>query len=190
MAWLREIDIWLIEQVLPAEPRYCALAVRLVGPAEADDLVQEAYARLLSLQTWQDIASPVAFTHQIIRNLALDRLRRASLVRIENVAALDLAAIADPAPDPHRVASAASDLARIVALVDQLPPQCRKVVRLRKFEGRSPREIAEMLGLSVSTVEKHLAKGLAAVTKGMAGDLAMPEERDRPGSWERRRPRA
>lgn len=190
MAWLREIDTWLIETVLPAAPRHRALAERLVGPAEADDLVQEAYARLLSIESWREIASPIAFTHQIIRNLAYDRLRRARLVRIENVAALDLAAIADPAPDPYRAASASSELARIVALVEALPPQCRRVVRMRKFEGRSPREIAETLGLSVSTVEKHLAKGLAAITKGLAGDLATPEERGRPGAWERRRPRA
>lgn len=190
MAWLREIDTWLIQQVLPAAPRHRALAERLVGAAEADDLVQDAYARLLSLPNWQEIASPVAFTNQIIRNLAYDRLRRASLVRIENVAALDLAAIADPAPDPYRAASASSELARIVALVDALPPQGRKVVRLRKFEGRSPREIAETLGLSVSTVEKHLAKGLAAITRGLAEGLATPEERDRLGAWEQRRPRA
>ena len=39
--------MWAIERVLPAAADYRKFATRLVGPDEADDIVQEAYARLV-----------------------------------------------------------------------------------------------------------------------------------------------
>jgi RNA polymerase sigma-70 factor (ECF subfamily) len=44
--------------------------------------------------------------------------------------------------------------------VDQLPPLCRRVFVLRKVYRLSHDEIAEVLGVSHSTIEKHVAKGL------------------------------
>jgi RNA polymerase sigma factor (sigma-70 family) len=186
LAWLRDIDRWLIDEVLPGATRYQALAARLIGAADADDLVQEAYAKLLSTQHWRGIASPVAFTLQIVRNLALDRLRRASIVRIQQVAALDETDVVDDAPDAHAILAARRELAQVVRMVDELPPQCRTVLRMRKFDGLSPQAIADSLGLSVSTVEKHLAKGVATIAKQRAAGLAPTHEGVRPRPWIRR----
>jgi RNA polymerase sigma-70 factor (ECF subfamily) len=44
--------------------------------------------------------------------------------------------------------------------ISALPPQCRRVFLLRKVQGLSQKDVAQRLGLSVSTVEKHLATGL------------------------------
>lgn len=44
--------------------------------------------------------------------------------------------------------------------INQLPEQCRKVFILKKVYGLSQREVAQKLGISESTVEKHVAKGL------------------------------
>jgi len=41
-----------------------------------------------------------------------------------------------------------------------LPPQCRRVYLMRKVYGMSHKEIAGQLGIAVSTVEKHLIKGV------------------------------
>lgn len=182
MNWLRDNDRWLIENVLPSAARYRALAGRLLGPGEADDLVQEAYAKLLTVSGWRSIANPVAFTLQVVRNLALDRLRRANVVRIDQFAAADLTGIRDDGPDPHMIAAERSEQDRLLALIAGLPRQCRKVTQMRLLEGYSTREIAEMLGLSVSTVEKHLTKGLVLLT-GAAADLAEPAAEDRPAQW-------
>jgi RNA polymerase sigma-70 factor (ECF subfamily) len=46
------------------------------------------------------------------------------------------------------------------AAVDQLPPLCRRVFVLRKVHKLTPAEISAVLGVSQSTIEKHVAKGL------------------------------
>jgi RNA polymerase sigma-70 factor (ECF subfamily) len=47
---------------------------------------------------------------------------------------------------------------RIEEAVSQLPEQQQKAFRLKRFEGRKTREIAELMGLSVKTIEMHLSK--------------------------------
>ncbi len=44
--------------------------------------------------------------------------------------------------------------------LEELPPQCRKVFVLSRFEEKKNREIAEELNISVKVVEKHISKGL------------------------------
>ena len=41
-----------------------------------------------------------------------------------------------------------------------LPPQCRKVFELSRFQEMKNREIAEELNISIKTVEKHISKGI------------------------------
>ena len=44
--------------------------------------------------------------------------------------------------------------------LEELPPQCKKIFMLSRFEERKNREIAEELNISVKVVEKHISKGL------------------------------
>ncbi len=169
MAWLREIDKWFAEAVLPSASVYRAYARKLTGDAvEAEDLVQEAYAKVLGVPDWRRLEQPERFVLTIIRNLAFERFRRAKVVGIRQIGVLEMEALPDPAPDAHAVTSAREELLRVLEAVDRLPEQCRRVVTLRKMEGLSPGEIAVRLNLSISTVEKHLAKGLMLLTKALA----------------------
>jgi RNA polymerase sigma-70 factor (ECF subfamily) len=47
---------------------------------------------------------------------------------------------------------------KIEEAVSRLPEQQQKVFRLRRFEGKKTKEVAEMMGLSVKTIEMHLSK--------------------------------
>jgi DNA-directed RNA polymerase specialized sigma24 family protein len=52
-------------------------------------------------------------------------------------------------------------------VIARLPAQCRRAFELRTFDGLSQREIANAMGISEKTVEKHLAKALVRVMSGM-----------------------
>lgn len=179
MSWLRDIDRWFMAEVLPFGPAYRRKATLFCGAGEADDLVQDAYARVLAIADYRSIQNPRAFVLTIVQNLAIERLRRAPVVSIDHLATLDTLALTDPAPDAFCVAAGKADLDRLLRLIDTLPPQCARVVRLRKIDGLSPGAIAEMLSISVSTVEKHLAKGLSLLTAAMrtAGSDAQENSR-------------
>ncbi|MBQ1542530.1 RNA polymerase subunit sigma-24 [Caulobacter sp. CCUG 60055] len=179
MSWLRDIDRWFGAAVLPHAPMFRAYARRLVGD-DGDDLVQEAYARVFGLEDWRRLDAPDRFVLRVIRNLALERFRRAKVVPMRRLEDVEMNALPDVQPDAYAVTSAREDLSRVAEALARLPDQCRKVVILRKLEGLSPREIAVRLNLSVSTVEKHLAKGLRLLTQTLADDAGT---KVRSGSW-------
>jgi RNA polymerase sigma factor (sigma-70 family) len=187
MTWMGEIERWLVKRVLPFAPDYRRLATRLVGKDEADDVVQDAYARLITYERWREVENPRAMCLRTVRNLALDRLRSADVVHIDRIVDIESLHIADDRPDAFRESAGRLEAERLMALIDRLPAQCGRVVRMRKIEGRSPREIAVSLGLSVSTVEKHLAKGLELVILGLRERPAAEVVKSR--EWLRRRTR-
>lgn len=176
MTWLREIDRWFIDSILPHRPRHLEYAERLAGDrAEADDIVQDAYARLIALSDWQRLENPHAFAMRTIHNIAVERFRKADVVRIRQAAHLDWLDPADDSPSPERTLVARRELEQVAAALESLPERCREVVKLRRIEGHSPGEIAEKLGISVSTVEKHLAKGLRLLTERLAAAQTIQE---------------
>ncbi|MEJ2459975.1 MAG: RNA polymerase sigma factor [Novosphingobium sp.] len=137
------------------------------GADEARDLVHEAYVQLFQLTAWDQISNPAAYTVRIIRNCAFQRMRRARIVRIRQFAGLEELDFPDPMPDSFAVAAEREEWQRLVAAVDALPPACRRVILMRKFDEMPPRVIAEKLGLSLSTVEKHLARGIRLLSRAM-----------------------
>lgn len=161
MSWLRPIDIWFREHVLPYEVHYLRQARRWSrSREEAADLVQEAYLKLLQMDDWAAVRNPRSYTVTTIRNLVLQRVRREQIVAIVDIPAPSLAETRDEAPGVFEAVAERQALVDLLAEVERLPPVCRRVIRMRKFEDRTPREIALELGISVSTVETHLARGM------------------------------
>ena len=70
---------------------------------------------------------------------------------------------------PERLELARNELRRVYAGLENLPPRCREVVRLRKLEGLSTREAAERLGVGIDTIEKQMTLGTRALTDFMLG---------------------
>ncbi|CAN5803509.1 RNA polymerase sigma factor [soil metagenome] len=176
MSWLRDIDRWFLSEVLPHAAAYRAKASYFCGREDADDLVQEAYARILKTPDYRVIVAPRGFVLAIVHNLALERLRRANVVRIELLASLDILDVVDPAPDAFAIAAGRSEMQSLLDLIETLPAQCSRVFYMRKIQGMPPMAIAEALSISISTVEKHIAKGLALITKARRDSEAQVEE--------------
>lgn len=133
-------------------------------PALAADIVQETCARLVSRRAAAtSVANPRAFLYRIASNLVIDHLRqersRARYVRPVSPSD-DIADVADAIPSAESALEAKRRLTRLVRAVDELPPRCREVFMLRKFEGLEQAEVASTLGISRNMVEKHLRKAL------------------------------
>jgi len=169
MAWLREIDIWFADSVFVFQHQHRRYALSLVKQAdEAEELVQEAYARLFARDDWRGIANPHAFTMRIIRNLAIERFRRADVVRIDQGGLAASLEIADSEPTPDRVAIDRSELQRVAEVMQDMPPRMREAIHLRRIEGLPPAQVAERMNISVSTVETHIKRALRLLVTGLA----------------------
>ncbi|USQ98113.1 RNA polymerase sigma factor [Caulobacter sp. RL271] len=187
LSHLRPIDQWFMDQILPLEPMLLASARKLVNDSDAArDLVQEAFARLLTVDGWAQIEAPHAYVLRMMRNLAFEKLRRAKIARFEQMTLAEDFDVVDESPDAFRVVSGREQLARLDAALKDLPERCRRVFVLRRIEERSPREVAQQLGVSPSTLEKRLARAHYLVAKALAATPALPAT-DRPAKAEESR---
>lgn len=180
---------WFRETILPLEPHLRLFGRRFArsGHIDLEDLVQETFARIIACETWREVDNPGAFAFSTLRNLALDIVRRSKVVSFEAIADIDQLDLQDDQPSPETYVVARDELRLLKGLIQTMPRQCRQVFTLRKVYDLSPKEIAERLRLSVSTVEKHLAKGVRICADMMSVEPAPPgETRVRP-AWDARK---
>jgi len=172
----KDIVAWVGSHVLPHEAAVRAWLRRWTGRAQdIDDVIQEAYSRLASLDSVAHIGSGRAYLFQTSRNIVLEQVRRSKIIRIDNVTDIGALSIVDEAPPLDRVVAGARELQRVEQLIDQLPLKCRRVFVLRRIHGVSQREIAGMFGISESAVEKLAMRGLKLILKAMEGDNTAKE---------------
>jgi RNA polymerase sigma-70 factor (ECF subfamily) len=153
----RNRDAWT-RMFLACRSMLTATVSRIVKHHEVDDILQETFIRSFEASGKTEIRHPRAFLMRTATNVALNHIRLADNSRTESL---------DPADDHHQAPeltdSAAETSERFRAFcraVRQLPTQCRHVFIQKMVYGLSQREIAERLGITESTVEKHVAKGL------------------------------
>ncbi len=181
-----ERSSWLARHILPHEPALRAwLFRRRVNGLETDDIIQETYAVLAALPAVEHIASPRAYAFQTANSIILRHLRRAQIVRIDAIGDVESLDAALDEPSPEQQASARQDLRRVNELIAALPAKRREAFMLRKVEGLSQRNVALQMGISESTVEKHISRALRTLMAAMkTGGTAMsqasnpPEDRD------------
>ena len=130
------------------------------GAEDVEDLVQEAYVRVCALPPGQVVDSPRALLFRIAHNLAVDRVRQKVTRATDDVADFEPLNVFSEEAEPDEQVDQRRRFESFCAAVDSLPPLCRRVFVLRKVHQLSHAEIARVLGLSHSTIEKHVAKGL------------------------------
>jgi len=152
---------WFAEEVLPHESALRTwLRARFPVVTDADDLVQEAYARLMRAHATGPVACPRALLFVTVRNLALNHLRHQRIERPEGAAEIDALSVADERVGAPEALAQAEDFQVLIRAIQALPERCRQIVTLRKIYGLSQKEVAERLGLSEHTVEAQGGIGL------------------------------
>jgi RNA polymerase sigma-70 factor (ECF subfamily) len=143
---------------------------RRFSRAEAEDLTQEVFVRMLGQGDAPD--STDVYIFQVAANLLRDRARRRLTRKAEDHASLDApteltahgvenhpALVEDRSPE--RVLLAQESLAQAMRALGELGERTRHIYVLHRLEKMRHKEIAALLGLSVSAVEKHIIRAVA-----------------------------
>ncbi|TXH32246.1 MAG: sigma-70 family RNA polymerase sigma factor, partial [Rhodospirillaceae bacterium] len=110
----------------------------------------------------EEIRNPRAYLYRVAANLAIDRLRQ-DRRRQEVVSAEPIPqTISDNQPLPDQVVAGRQAFHLLQAAIRDLPEKCRQVFLLYRGEGLTMQQIADRQGISVKTVEKHIAKAILA----------------------------
>ena len=157
----RERGRWLARNLLPHEPLIRARLKRVyVHGLEIDDIIQETYARIVSLPSLDSIRQPRQYAIQTATSIIIDHVRHSRVISINSTGNLDQLELATPEPNPEEQLEFRQEIAEIAKALATLPEKCRETLILRRIEGLSQQETAQRLGISVKTVEKHMARGV------------------------------
>lgn len=145
----------------------CSHAVRFVYSREtAEDIVSEVFCKFWKTKAYEGITSSYRYyLFRSVRNEAYNYLR----LEFQDLDDIDTAPVQENAPSqrPDQILQFEEVLHKVEDLVELMPPQCRKVFLLSRFEGKKYQDIANELGLSIKTVEVHIVKALSIVRKGL-----------------------
>ena len=132
----------------------------LARQQDIDDVIQDVFLRAFEAEQKRKIRSPKSYLFKTAKHLAINETRRKShqlLVYMGDMADLD---VIDSKVYGDEAQALEERLTAVNKLIADLPPQCQRVLVMRKIFGFSHKEIARQLNVSVKTVEKHLTKGL------------------------------
>lgn len=134
-------------------------------PEDVQDVMQEAYLRVHKADRKSKIRTPAAFLYKTARNLAINENARHHNSRTRTVADFDDLSSTIVEKGPEFEAELSEELSAAIKALDSLSPRVRETYVLRKIHGMSQKEVAAHLGISVSTVEKHVARGLTVLAQ-------------------------
>ncbi len=148
-----------------------AMAWRMLGDGEADDLVQDVFLRIWKEPERYRSADGrfSAWLHRVAMNAAIDRIRRNRTRQAEGLSEL---MPDENAPDPERHAMDSDRARKVRAAVARLPQRQRQALTLSHDLGYSNGEIAQMMDVSVEAVESLLARARRSLRKSLAAEIA------------------
>jgi RNA polymerase sigma-70 factor (family 1) len=145
----------------------CSHAIRYVYSKEiAEDLVSDVFCKFWKNESYKNITSSFrSYLFRSVRNTAFTYLR-SEFNTVERSEKYDMIEVTENLK-ADSICIYEETLARVKLLVDSMPPQCKKIFLLSRFESKGNKEIAEELNLSLKTIEAHMGKALGIMRKGL-----------------------
>jgi RNA polymerase sigma-70 factor (family 1) len=138
---------------------------------ESEELVSDLFIKI-----WQKkeqlttIGQPLLYFYTSVKNLALNRLVK--LKSQQNISPDNWLVQLDSIYfDPEKLMMTEEMIRQIRTAVNTLPPRCKLIFKLVKEDGLKYREVAELLNLSVKTIEAQMAIALRRLGKCMHIDV-------------------
>jgi len=139
----------------------------LKKPQEIEDVVQEAFVKVIEAQQRCDISYPKSYLYQTVKNLALKQLDKSDYRLTDTVGDLLPQSVLLETPSIEQEFESRQRFELFCRAVRELPVKCQRIFILRRVYGYSQKEIAEKMSISVKTVEAHLTKAIVRCTDYM-----------------------
>jgi RNA polymerase sigma-70 factor (ECF subfamily) len=143
---------------------------RLVhDPTQAEDYLHSAFIKLEEYRSQHVVNNPAAFLVKAAVNIAIDDSRSR---RVRNDAQQTLRGLLNDTRHhavEHEALEARARLLRVREGLSKLPERTRQIFLMHRMDGMKYREIAQALNVSVSTVEKDIAKAVLFITEWTDG---------------------
>ena len=155
-------------------------------PHDVEDIVQDAFVKVMEAQRVRDIRSPEAYIHTATRNLAISAVKKSAYRLSDALGDLADETVISEDPLPDAVFESRERFELFCRAVRQLPPRRRRAFILARVYGLSYKEIAARMNIGLRTAEAHVARGIVECTDYM--DAIEANEREgRPQNAPRKR---
>ena len=149
--------------VLPLKDVLYRLALRItLSHEEAEDIVQDTLIKVWNRRDeWQSLESIEAYSMTICRNLALDAIKK----KDNNNESIEqrIAETSYQTSDPHELMIRKDRVEMVKQLVNKLPEKQRSCLQLRDFEGKTYKEIAEILAITEEQVKVNISRARRSI---------------------------
>ena len=138
------------------------------SPDIAEDILQDAFIRLVKANPGSEIKNPRAFLYKIVSNLAIDYHRKHNRQQSRYADESELAELTDQSPSLEHQIYTQEQLVFLKQAISELPPKCRQVFIMHKLKSYPYSKIMQALNISESTVLKHMVKAMKHCRKRMS----------------------
>lgn len=154
----------LVEQYKPEIMRF--LRVRLALEADRDDIIQDLMIRLLRIENLEEKlmieeANAKSYLFSIVANLVKDFYRRKQVRGEQSDEALST--ISSDSENPEKILLHQQTLSTVNQVLDSVKPMQKEAFLSNRLDNKSYRQISEEMGVSVSTIERHISMVLVAL---------------------------
>lgn len=142
--------------------RYCS------NPSDIDEILQEAYIRILNTPDHSRPSNPRAYLYKIALNLVRDQARRAKVRQQDAHINSDDCELHSSEDTPEQAVLWDQGVKRISAAIETLSPRCQSIFVMSRFQDMSYSEIAQVHGITKRTVERNMATAIEACRANLA----------------------
>ena len=128
-------------------------------PEDIDDMVQETFLRAYNATSTREIEHPKAYLFRVAKSVAARELRKKANQVTDFMAEASAEAVGIDS-SPEQQVEADQKIRLYCDAIADLPPQCRRIFLMRKYQAMSHRDIAKALNITVGAVEKQISRGI------------------------------